>query len=278
MSIIVRNKMSGRPNFKYLSAAILVIAVLLMPALALSEQTDVTVTSSDDVLKGLVIYEGSLILPPYEVKDENGRIFINDLEVMLLRRRPFPDRDRGAAFRRPAHFPQQQQASNRLESHIRHGGMIICGSNTPVVFATMNQAMELLEILYSSEERQSKDQAIHQAIPLWRNPEHIATLIDTFNPSPDLDIYMYSLKQDTVRASDKHEELDRSIGMIAFLTFGGFLLAVWAFGIMLSCRPPLGGKWRGLNESKFTQPTGYQAGHSCCDSKQLRSDVYCFRP
>jgi len=185
---------------------------------------------------GFVIFDGRYISPPYAVRSDRGMVHINGLKVQQRRPGPFP--------RRPPNMPQPNRGPHnrrvtQIERHLREDAMLICSQDNPVAYISAFQAVSVLEILLSDDLGDNKMKRLLKTDTPWITSEQWTLLIETFNAPVELSDRVQALKQRQAELAKEDTEHDPPWIFLSSITYSGFILAVWALGTLLSCRPPL---------------------------------------
>jgi hypothetical protein len=151
-------------------------------------------------------------------------------------------------MRRMSQMPLKQDGS-RIAQHLRQDGMLICASSAPTAFAPAEQAIAIFDVLLGDKPQDAKTEALLQVVPRWTAPEQWVSLAKTFDPPSELSDRLPTLKQNCIESDVDGTIYDRHWTFLSGLTMTGFVLAVWALGTLLSCRPPLRRGWRGMSAS-----------------------------
>lgn len=200
----------------------------------------------EEIHEGFVILEGQYVSPPYLLQREQGKVYLNGVEIPQARRQPFAGG--GFGMRRMSHLPPRQNGS-RIAEHLRQDGMLICASDAPTAFAPVEQALAIFDVLLADKPQDAKIESLLQVVPRWTAPEQWTKLVETLEPPLELSDRLLALKQSRAESEAVDSIYDRPWAFLSGLTMTGFVLAVWALGTLLSCRPPLRRGWRGMSAS-----------------------------
>ena len=188
-----------------------------------------------EINSGFVIYKGRYIKPPYIIKSQRGRIYINKVEVPYLPQAPFFRRNIGMRY-----FDRTllNQTLEQIEQNLRRDAMLICTHSGLTVYSPVQQAVPILDVLLSDQTKDEKLQMLMEIGPSWVPSDQWALMVEKFKAPAELSEKVLALKQQRAELdkSDTDEEL--SMSFLSGITIAGFILAVWAFGTLLSCRPP----------------------------------------
>lgn len=205
---------------------------------AATEQTQTPSVDPITIEGGFVIVDGRYIPPPYAIRLEFGAVYINGLKVSQRRQGPFFRRPPN--MQRPNRGPRNRGAA-QIERHLREDGLLICSQNKPMAFISAYQAVSVLEILLWDEVADVKVQKLVQTDTPWIASEQWALLIEQFKVPSGLAERVQTLKQRQAEIAQNDADNDNELHWITLsgITFSGFILAVWALGTLLSCRPPI---------------------------------------
>jgi hypothetical protein len=203
---------------------------------AADEQTEAPTVPPPTIDGGFVILEGRYIAPPYAVRSERGAICINGLRISQRRLSPFP--------RRPSNMPAPNRRlpngrAAQIEQHLREEGLLIGGQGNALAFVSAYQAVPILEILLGDEPVDAKIQKLVQTDTPWIASEQWASLAQVFDGPSALSDRVQALKQRQAEIGEDDTDLEPPWLVLSGITFSGFILAVCALGILLSCRPPM---------------------------------------
>jgi hypothetical protein len=191
---------------------------------------------SIEINSGFIIFENQYVPPPYTVKSEGRSVYINGLRVPQRRSGPFSRRP--ANMSKPNREPMKQGAV-QIEQHLCEHGLLICTQRGPTVFLSAYQATAVLDILLGDEPGETKVQKLLQTDTRRISSDRWASLIETFAGTAELSDRVQALKQHQADLSEEDTD-DQSLWFFnSLLTFSGFILAVWALGTLISCRPPV---------------------------------------
>ncbi|MBN2316693.1 MAG: hypothetical protein JXM79_22385 [Sedimentisphaerales bacterium] len=209
-----------------------------MQQVGVAEQTQTPDVEPVAIDGGFVIVDGRYLPPPYVVQLERGAICINGQRVS--QRRPGPFFHRPGNMQGPNRGPQHQGGA-QIERHLREDGLLICSHNKPMVFVSAYQAIPVLEILLCDEPADAKVQKLTQTDTPWIASEQWALLIEQFESPAGLADRVQTLKQRQAELAKDDVDNENELHWIVLsgITFSGFILAVWALGTLLCCRPPM---------------------------------------
>ncbi|MHC4559236.1 MAG: DUF5658 family protein [Planctomycetota bacterium] len=214
------------------------------------EETTTIAVKSIEIDSGFVIFEGRYIPPPYIILSEQGKTFINGIEVPQTRRPPF--QRRGFSIRHKMQMHSSQDGK-RIEQHLRKDAMLIFKQKGPMVFVPTNQAICILDILLSDETQNTKVQRLLQASTPWITSVEWATLVEKFNAPVELYDRVEVLKQHLLELDENDTDASwYPRAFVSSITITGFILAVLALGILLGCRTPMIKGWRDINRSNHS--------------------------
>jgi hypothetical protein len=227
----------------------LIVVILVLGSLSgvAAERSEPQTAEPVGIDSGFVIFDGRYLPPPYMVRFEDGKTYINGFEMSTARRGPFGGR--GYGMRRMSQRPTVQGVE-RIEQHLRNNGMLACSPEARPLFAPVEQAVAILDILLADDLPDAKLQSLLRIIPPWSTRDNWALLVDTFDPPAELHSRVQALKQAMAEPDPLETRAERHWTFLSGFTVTGFALAVWALGTLLSCRPPLRRGWRGVNPSR----------------------------
>jgi hypothetical protein len=191
---------------------------------------------SIEINSGFFIFENQYIPPPYAVQSEGGSVYINGLRVQKRRSGPFS--------RRPANMSKpnrgaMKQGAVHIEQHLCEHGLLICTQRGPAVFLSAYQAISVLDILMGNETGEAKVQKLLQTDTRRISSDQWASLIERFAGTAELSERVEALRQHQADLSEDDTDYQLHWFFNSVLTFSGFILAVWALGTLISCRPPM---------------------------------------
>ncbi len=189
-----------------------------------------------EIHSGFFIFDGRYVPPPYSVKTQRGSIYINGLRV--------PQRRQGQFFRRPVNLSQpnrgpQKRGGAQIEQHLRLDGLLVCKQSGTTIFVSPDQAISVLEILLDSESGEARVQRLMNTNTRGISSNRWASLIEKFEGTAELSDRLLAIKQHQAELSEDDTDYEMHWFFTSALTLSGFLLAVWALGTLISCRPPL---------------------------------------
>jgi hypothetical protein len=195
-----------------------------------------SVKSIIEIHSGFVIFDGRYVPPPYAVKLQRGSVYINGQRV--------PQKRPGQFSRRPANIYQpnrgpQKRGAAQVERHLRLDGLLICKQSGPTVYVSPDQAISVLEILSDNESGESKVQRLLNKNIRGITSNRWGSLIKTFAGTADLSDRLLAIRQHQAELGEDDTDYEIHWYTNSVLTFSGFILAVWALGTLISCRPPL---------------------------------------
>lgn len=226
---------------------VVIILVFSSLSVAAVEQSEPQALDPVEIDSGFVIFEGRYIPPPYLLRSEDGKAFINDLEVSPSLGRPFGGR--GFGMRRMNRMPPAR-GTERIEQHLRQNAMLICSSDSRTVFAPIEQAEAIFNVLLGDMSSEAKLQSLLKVVPPWTNPDQWERLVNEFEPPAELLDRVRALKHSRSEPDPDEAGVEGYWTLLSGFTMTGFALAVWALGTLISCRPPLRRGWRGVNPSR----------------------------
>jgi hypothetical protein len=212
------------------------------------EQKSTSAAKPFEIHCGFFLFNGRYIPPPYVVQSQNGSVYINGLRVPQKRPGPF--------FRRSAKTYQpnrglQKRGAAQIEEHLRLDGLLICKRGGPTIFVSPDQAVSVLEILSGNESAETRQQQLLDTNIRKIPPNRWASLIKTFNGTAELSDRLSAIKQHRAELLDDDSDYYELHWFLnSALTLSGFILAVWALGTLISCRPPM------LSNSRATVLSG----------------------
>ncbi|MCP4258145.1 MAG: hypothetical protein GY774_11710 [Planctomycetes bacterium] len=200
-----------------------------------------------EIHSGFVIVKGHYIMPPYLIESKRGRIYINGFELPQMNQTPFFRRNIGMRY-----FNQTSlnQAVNQIEQNLRRDAMLIYTHSNSTVYTPAQQAIPILDVLLSNEKQDTKVQMLMQIGPSWIDSGQWALLVETFEAPAELSERVLALKQNRAELSEIEDDDELSMSFLSGITIIGFILAVWAFGTLLNCRPPVINSGQAINPSK----------------------------
>jgi hypothetical protein len=119
--------------------------------------------------------------------------------------------------------------------------MLICTHSDLTVCVPVQQALRILEVLLNDEKPDTKVQMLMQigpSGPSFMTSDQWAFLVETFEGSNELSERVLALKQRRAQLSEGDADHTLFLSFLSGITMTGFILAVWAFGTLLSFRPP----------------------------------------
>jgi len=207
------------------------------PGASTSGKKSASIAKSIQIHSGFFIFEGHYVPPPYTVKTEHGFVSINGLRVQLRRPRLFS--------RRPVNMYQlqrgpQKRGAGQIEEHLRLDGLLLCKQNGATIFVSPDQAVSVLEILLDNESGEAKLQRLLNTNTRGIPSNRWASLIKTFDGTVVLSDRLQATKQHQAElVEDDTDYYELHWFLNSALTLSGFILAVWALGTLISCRPPI---------------------------------------
>ena len=199
-----------------------------------------------EIHSGFVIFEGQYMPPPYVVQSEQGRVYINRLKVPETHRPQFPRRFIG--MRRTSQMSPKRGAA-RIEQHLCNDGMLICTQNGFTAFVPVQQAVLILDVLLSDEPANTKTSRLLQVHLSGITSEQWASLVESCDAPAELRDRVLALKQRRAALGQSDSDDGWYRTFLSGITIAGFVLAVWALGTLLSCRPPAIRGWRQMDPS-----------------------------
>jgi hypothetical protein len=190
-----------------------------------------------EIHSGFFIFEGQYVPPPYVVQSRHGSVYINGLKV--------PQKRPGTFFRRSVYSYQsnrgpQKRGAAQVEEHLRLNGLLLCKQSGPTIFVSPDQAVFVLEILLSDEPSETKLQLLLNTNARGIPSNRWASLIKTFDGTTGLSDRLQAIKQHQAElVEDDTDYYELHWFLNSALTFSGFILAVWALGTLINCRPPM---------------------------------------
>jgi len=201
-----------------------------------AEEKSASTAKPIEIHSGFFIFENQYVPPPYAVQSDGGSVYINGLRVPQRRSSPFSRRP--ANMSKPNRGPLKQGAA-QIEQHLCEHGLLICMQSGPTVFLSAYQAVPILEILLGDEPGEAKVQKLLQTDTRRISSDRWASLIETFTGTAELSDRVQALKQHQADLSKEDTDYQSHWLFNSVLTFSGFILAVWALGTLISCRPPV---------------------------------------
>ena len=226
----------------------LIIVILALGSLSAAGAERSRIGGPVEIGSGFVIVEGHYLPPPYLLQAEDGKTFVNGIEVSPPRNRsPFGARrfDARGTTQRPTTYGLE-----RVKQHLRQDGMVVCASQGPTVFVPVEQAIAILDVLLADRPRDARLQSLLTVVPPWSARENWTLLVDTLDPPAELGDRVNALKKARSEPDLAEGRMERHWTVLSGLQMTGFALAVWTLGTLLSCRPPLQRGWRGVNPSR----------------------------
>lgn len=188
-----------------------------------------------EIHSGFFVFEGRYVPPPYAVKLQHGSVYVNEIKVPQRRQGPFTRRS--VNMYQPNRGPQKRGGA-QIEQHLRLDGLLICKQSGPTIFISPDQAIPVLEILSGNESGDAKVQQLLNTDTRWISSNRWASLIKTFDGTAELSDRLLAIRQHQVELGEDDTEYEMHWFINSALTFSGFILAVWALGTLISCRPP----------------------------------------
>lgn len=231
-----------------ISRSVVMILVLGSLSIAAAEQSEPQRAEAIDIDGGFVIFEGRYLPPPYMLRTYASKTYINSFEVSSFHRGPV--RRRGFRMRQMNQRAMTKDIES-IEQHLRQDGMLVYAASVPTIFAPVEQAIAIFDIMLAENPRDAKLQALLQVVPPSSAREDWALLVDTFDPPEGLGSRLQVLKNERAETNLANVRCERYWTFLSGLKMTGFALAVWALGTLLSCRPPLRRAWTGTNPSRI---------------------------
>jgi hypothetical protein len=200
------------------------------------EKKSTSVAKPIQVHSGFFIYDERYIPPPYAVTMERGSVYINGLRVQ--QKRPGPFSRRQVNMYQPNRWAQKRGAG-QIEQHLRLDGLLICKQSGPAIFVSPDQAVCVLEILSGNESGNTKEQRLLNTNTRGIPSNRWTSLINTFDGTADLSDRLKAIRQHQIELSEEDTDYELHWFLNSALTLSGFILAVWALGTLISCRPPM---------------------------------------
>ena len=152
-------------------------------------------------------------------------------------------------MRRMSQTPRKQ-AATWIEQDLRRDAMLICTQSGSTAFVQVHQAISILDVLLGDKSQDAKVQTLLQVGPSWIASDQWALLVETFDGTAELSDRVLALKQRLTELSENDADDERHWVFLSGITVTGFILAVWALGTLLSCRPPVTQGWRDKDPSR----------------------------
>jgi hypothetical protein len=188
-----------------------------------------------EINNGFVIFKGRYIKPPYIIKSQRGRIYINKFEVPYLPQASFFRRNIGMRY-----FDRTllNQTLEQIEHNLQRDAMLICTHSGLLVYSPAQQVIPILDVLLSEQTQDEKVQMLIEIGPSWIPSDQWALMVETFKAPSELSERVLALKKQRVELDKSDIDDELSMSFLSGITIAGFILTVWAFGTLLSCRPP----------------------------------------
>jgi len=192
---------------------------------------------------GFVIFKGRYLAPPYTVQRTDNGVYVNGLKVLntgvpRFRRGPFRSGPPGPGPAGPG--PRGREAAT-VERHLADEGMVICTGVGDAEMVTPGRAITILETLLSEDPPEGKVKALMGIGGVQMASGQWAVVVGNFAATPELAERVATLKQHYAELDTQCEPARGAPEMLfSGVTIAGFALAVWAFGTLLCCRPPIG--------------------------------------
>ncbi|MBN2131957.1 MAG: hypothetical protein JW741_20820 [Sedimentisphaerales bacterium] len=187
---------------------------------------------------GFVVFKGRYLPPPYTVQRTDKGVCVNGLKVLTtgvarFRRGPFRPGSPGPG-------PRGREAAT-VERHLAEEGMVICTGVGDAEMVTPGRTITILETLLGEDPPESKVKALMAIGGVQVASGQWAVVVRNFAATPELLERVATLKQRYAELDAQCEPARGAPEMLfSGVTIAGFALAVWAFGTLLCCRPPIG--------------------------------------
>ena len=223
----------------------------------------VEVIESRPIDGGFVIVKGEYLPPPYAIKQEGDRFFVNDrlIPTRSFRQGPWGRGGRPGGFRRWPSSPGGRAfgpSVARMEKRLSEDQLLIVLDDERVNWVDPYTAIEILDILVSDTDNATKAGAPVVASISWISREQWAGLVESFEPTPELaDRVRARAEMARNRVAENYASSQRALSR-SFLTSGparyavtlvAMGLVVVAFGNLLSHHPKKGARWRDVDSN-----------------------------
>ena len=225
------------------------------------EVEQVEVSEGRPIDDGFVIVKGEYLPPPYIVKKQGDRLFINGHFVPL---KPFGKGSRerggkeGGARRSPRRSQQQARPYTlaRIEQHLSASALLIVLDDETADWIEPYQAIPILDVLLSDATSANKVESLANARVSWIAPEQWTDIVESFTPTTELADRVRPLaekfrKQMAEDQAASKRLISRSLLSSApgryLVTLVAMGLVVAAFGNLLSHHPERGVRWRDVD-------------------------------
>jgi hypothetical protein len=213
--------------------------------------------------KGLVVVDGRYVPPPYLIRREGDEVFVND-EPVPSQRLAGPDSGPASAPRPPAGFGRWTRWSGDgprfpvlwLEEHLHGDSLLLVIEDEAAALVAPAQAEDVLDTLLSDASNPRKAQALTDGpVGALFNPAQWATIVESFQPTPDLverierQKAKYARLKEEARAARWRNAVLDSAPMRYGVTLVAMGLAVIALGTLLSQRPNNGARWTEIDKN-----------------------------
>ena len=130
------------------------------------------------------------------------------------------------------------QTLEQIEQNLRRDAMLICTHSGLTVYCPLQQAIPILDVLLSDQTQDEKLQTLMEIGPSWIPSDQWALMVEKFKAPAELSERVLVLIQQRAEVGENDTDEELSMSFLSGITIAGFILAVWAFGTLLSCRPP----------------------------------------
>ncbi len=223
------------------------------------DRTDVS--ESQPITVGYVIVKGEYFPPPYIVKKQGNRVFVNDhvLSTANARRGPRGRGKRGGGFRGPSRHPKNHGPSlAEAEESLQRDQLLIVLDDETANFLEPADSIDVLAILLSDAKNAGKVESLANAPIDGISRKEWAKIVEVFKPPQELEdrvrpIVAQMKKQVEEDAAASKRLLSRaylsspSVRYVVTLVAMG--LVVVAFGNLLSHHPKRGVRWRDVDSN-----------------------------
>ncbi len=230
----------------------------------------VEVLESPPIDGGFVIVEGEYLPPPYALRQEGDRFFVNDRFIPTgipgqgSRERGGGRRGSGRGPRgsgrgpRPPRHQTWAPSLDRMERRLSEGELLIVLDDRWAVWADSDKAIEILSVLLSDETNIGKVNGLVNAQVFWIRNEQLAGLVETFEPTTELaDRVRPIVEANRKRAAEDLAQSERIVARSYLnspsvryaVTLVAMGLVVVAFGTLLSHHPKKGARWRDVDQN-----------------------------
>lgn len=224
------------------------------------EPEQVEVLESQPIHVGYVVVKGEYLPPPYIVKKEDDKLFVNGRFVPVKPPGQGPrerGRREGGAQRSPRR-PRQQASLARLERHLNANGLLIVLDDETANWIEPHEAILILDVLLSDAAGTNKVGSLADVRVSRLSPEQWTGIVATFNPTTELADRVRPLAEKLKNQTAENETASKRLVSRSLLSSGparylvtlvAMGLVVAAFGNLLSHHPKRGARWRDVDSN-----------------------------